>query len=217
MPRRLTAVGTGALILLTTALLAPKAATTHQPAAPTIQAVLDSMQQDLPFSPALATVSCPVERGPVKEGSDATRNKVSTYVNKTTIGHLRSFAKPSSYPKAARIAPNEDKTWQVTATLTQYKQETDGDIHLVLKDSSGRKMIAEIPFARCVPAASRWRSAITTASHVFTTAFHVTTSWHYVRRTVDIRGLGYFDPPHGQTGAAPNGIELHPAIYVHVH
>jgi len=27
-----------------------------------------------------------------------------------------------------------------------------------------------------------------------------------------IRGIGFFDLKHGQTGVAPNGIELHPAL-----
>ncbi len=34
-------------------------------------------------------------------------------------------------------------------------------------------------------------------------------SWHYVRRTVVLKGLRLFDPPHGQTGPASNGIELY--------
>jgi hypothetical protein len=31
---------------------------------------------------------------------------------------------------------------------------------------------------------------------------------------VTVRGIGYFDPPHGQAGAAPNGIELHPVVAI---
>jgi hypothetical protein len=35
-----------------------------------------------------------------------------------------------------------------------------------------------------------------------------------VKRAVDVRGLGFFDVLHGQSGAAPNGLELHPVIYI---
>ena len=30
--------------------------------------------------------------------------------------------------------------------------------------------------------------------------------------TATITGVGFFDVIHGQTGVAPNGIELHPAL-----
>jgi hypothetical protein len=186
--------------------------------APGLQQLLDRAGQDgLAFDPQLASVSCPVERGPVKEGSDADRYKVSTTVTAASIYYLRSRAKPSSYPRNNRIAPVELRTWSVTAILKQYKQESDGDIHLVIKDSAGRSMIAEIPYGGCVPTTSRWKSAIASARAAFTHVYAVSTSWHYVSRSVTLRGLGMFDPLHGQTGVAPNGIELHPVIYVAFH
>jgi hypothetical protein len=181
---------------------------------PTLQSLLDSAGVDLPFDPALAAVSCPYERGPVKEGSDSTRFKVSTTVIATTISYLRGRAKPTSYPRTTRVGGAELHTYKVHAYLTQYKIESDGDIHLVLKDSSGRSMIAELPLASCVPRTSRWVSSIASARLQFTSVLHATTSWHYVHKPITVKGLGYFDPPHGQTGAARNGIELHPVIGV---
>jgi hypothetical protein len=159
---------------------------------------------------------CGVERWAVKTGTDADRNKVSTTSVSTTLSYLGSRAKPSSYPSTHRIAPYELHTYQVKATVTQYKMEADSDIHLVLKDSAGRKMIAEIPKLPCVGSTSRWRSAISSTRTLWTTHYNTTTSWHYIHRSVTIRGLGFFDVPHGQTGAAPNYIELHPVIYIHL-
>ena len=218
-------VRTGALATaaaLTTALVAlavgpspavpQRAASTVAP--PSLQSLLDAPATNLPFAPALAAASCPVERGPVKEGADADRWKVSTHVVKTSISYLRGRAKPTTYPRNARLAGAERLTYQVTAFLTQYKLESDGDIHLVLKDSAGRSMIAEIPYGSCVPGASRWKTAIASARTRFTGTLHTTTSWHYLHRAVTVRGIGYFDPPHGQTGAARNGIELHPVVGV---
>ncbi len=66
----------------------------------------------------------------MKEGSDASRFSVSTTVTATSIAYLGSRAKPSSYPTNNRIAPYELKTWQLRAYLTQYKMESDGDLHL---------------------------------------------------------------------------------------
>jgi hypothetical protein len=63
-----------------------------------------------------------------------------------------------------------------------------------------------------VPSASRWRTAIASARARFGLTLHATSSWHYVHKAVTVKGVGMFDPPHGQTGAARNGIELHPVI-----
>ena len=210
-------IGAAAALLVTGALTTPMAGSAHPVPAQSLQSLLDSPQVDLPLVPQLAAVSCPVERGPVKEGADADRFKVSTSVVRTTVAYLRSRPKPTSYPKTRRVTAAELHTYQVTAYLTQYKIESDGDIHLVLKDAPGHSMIAEIPFGSCVPSASRWRAAIAQTRNTFTAAHHATTSWHYLHQLIDLRGIGFMDPPHGQTGAAPNGLELHPVIYLHVH
>jgi len=188
-------------------------------AAPSMRQPLDDETDHggAPFDPALAAVSCPIERGPVKEGSDADRYRVSTTITATSVAYLVSRPKPSSYPNNNRLVPYERMTWQLTATLLQYKQESDGDVHLVVQDSAGRKMIAELPTTACVPASSRWQAAIAAARASFTHTYTPTTSWHYVRRTVTLKGLALFDPPHGQTGAAGNGIELHPVTAVTFH
>lgn len=205
--------------LLVTALLAPSGTSPAGPSTdPSVQSLLDSAgQEGVPFSPSLASVSCPVERGPVKEGADADRSKVSTTVVRTSIAYLVIRPKPSSYPKNNRIAPYELKTWQIDAVLTQYKQEADGDLHLIVRDSANRTMIAEIPYPSCVPTASRWKSLITSARSTFTHSYATSTSWHTANRSITLRGLVLFDPLHGQTGVAKNGIELHPAIGVAFH
>jgi hypothetical protein len=184
---------------------APAAAATTQPRV---------ALQSLSFVPALAKAACPVERGPVKEGSDADKGKVATTVTATTITRLSNKAKPSSYPTNARIAPVELHKYLLRhVILRQYRIEDDGDIHLVLADGHGHHMIAEIPHHVCT-AGSRWRSAIASARSVFTSTLPVSTDWHYVSRRVSIRGVGFFDIRHGQTGVAANGIELHPVTRV---
>ena len=160
------------------------------------------------------TTGCGVERWSVKTGSDADRGKVSTAVVNTSIASLSSRPMPSSYPTNTRIAPAELHVWQVTATVTQYKEEADSDIHLVLHDSAGRSMIAEIPSPGCVGSTSRWRTNISSARTTWTNTYPLSTSWHHINRSVTLRGLGFFDPPHGQTGISHNGIELHPVIQV---
>lgn len=169
-----------------------------------------------PAQPSLAS-SCGVWRWPVKTGSDADRFKVSKTVDLTSIKHLVGITAPSSFPdyyQKHRFRGAERHTWQLTARLTQFRLEDDGDIHLVLKDSSGRHMIAEIPRPACVANSSRWKAAIKAARMSFIHRYRVTTSWHFVHRKIIIRGLGFFDEIHDVTGQARNGVELHPVTSV---
>ena len=215
--------GVGAATLGTCLLLAGCGAGSGTQSAPpadrgplTLQQAMDQAGHDLPFSPLLASYSCPVERGSVKEGSDADRNKVGSTLS-ANVAQMRIRPKPSSYPKNNRVTSTELHGWSVTAYLKQYKQESDGDIHLVIEDGAGRTMIAELPYGSCVPTTSRWRTQITSARAAFTRTYSVSTSWKYAHRLMDLRGIGYMDPLHGQTSVAPNGVELHPVTYVYFH
>ena len=167
------------------------------------------------FGPELESTHCPVERGPVKAGSDADRNKVSATVLNTTVVSLRSKPKPSTYPNNNRITSTEFHIWALTAFATQYKSEADGDIHLVIKDASGNSMIAELPAPTCEPSSSRWQAAIDSARATFVHTYPSSTSWHYIHRLTDLRGVGFMDVLHGQAGVAPDGVELHPVLYIH--
>jgi hypothetical protein len=182
-------------------------------------AVLTTAGLTIAISPAQAArvaVTCGTWRWPVKTGSDADRHKVSRRVRDTTIRHLRSLKAPGSFAghQDRRFRGAERHTWQLSTVLTQYREEDDGDIHLVIKNSSGKKMIAEIPLGRCVSSRSLWKRQIASARTTFTRHLHLTTSWHYVHRKITLRGLGFFDEIHDVTGQAPNGIELHPVIRV---
>jgi hypothetical protein len=98
------------------------------------------------------------------------------------------------------------------ATLTQYKLESDSDYHLILSDASGNTLIAEIPLPACVGSGSPFLSGITNARTEFNARFTPTTSFQTANIPVQIKGVGMFDFLHGQTGVAPNGIELHPVL-----
>src|SRR6266481_6506766 len=100
-----------------------------------------------------AGTSCGVWRWPVKTGSDADRFKVDKTAIVTSIHHLRSLKKPSSFAgfQRRRFRGAERHTWQLDRVrLTAYKIEDDSDIHLVIRNAAGKSMIAEIPNPRCV-------------------------------------------------------------------
>ena len=167
---------------------------------------------------AANTIACGHWRWPVKTGSDATRRQVHRTISYTTVAYLDRQTPPASfgtYAQNHRIKPAEFRTWQINrVTLIAIKLEGDGDIHLRLR-SAGKNMIAESPLASCVSAASLWKADITSARNAITSRYWVSLSrWHYLYRTISIRGLGFFDEEHGVTGAAPNDIELHPVIWI---
>jgi hypothetical protein len=164
---------------------------------------------------AESRLGCGYWRWPVKTGTDADRSKVNRHVVTTTVLYLRSRPKPSSYPQDGRIAPTELHTYQIDRVwLVAFKEEDDSDYHLILEDAAGRSIIAEIPSPACVRAISPWKSAISGVRSYFHHHFSVTTSWHDTHTLLDIRGLGFLDEIHGQDGVAPNGVELHPVIWI---
>jgi hypothetical protein len=165
--------------------------------------------------------SAPRHECAVKTGSDATRYQVSRATWHTGVNYLDSLTPPSSFGSYAqnhRIKWPEFHTWQINdTTLVAIKLEDDGDLHLRLRSSTGKTMIAEIPKPGCVSSASLWKTGITAARNYVTGRYWVSlSSWHYLYKKIDIKGLGFFDEERNVTGAAPNKIELHPVIYIRV-
>jgi hypothetical protein len=100
--------------------------------------------------------------------------------------------------------------FRVKAQIVQYKLEDDSDIHLILF-WQGRYMIAEMPFAGCLPRATRYRRAIVAARVGFVRRCGLpTTEWQPLGAVAFVSGVGFWDRPHGQTGRARNYAELHP-------
>jgi hypothetical protein len=158
---------------------------------------------------------CGVERWQIKTGTDSDAGSVNLNVSTpNSIASLTALAKPSSIPPTSRIQPTETTLWLLNATLTEFKLEGDSDIHLVLVDETGNSMIAEIPDASCVGSGSPFASGISNARAQFTSQFTPGSSFQTVNVPVQIIGIGMFDFLHGQTGVAPNGIELHPVLNI---
>jgi hypothetical protein len=163
---------------------------------------------------ASSSGSCGRERWSVKTGTDADAGHVNlTAVNATTIAYLTSQPYPGNIPSDGRVVPVETTKWQVDATLVEYKLEHDSDYHLVLTDGS-RTMITEIPDPGCVDGSSPFRSAIAHARAQFDAHYSATDFFQNAGVRVRVSGVGFFDFYHGQTGAAPNQVELHPVLDV---
>jgi len=164
--------------------------------------------------PGLLNAQCGVERWDVKTGIDFDAPSIDLTIPPTTAGisDLISFNEPSFLPPDNRIAPAETTVWVLSVTLVEFKLEADSDYHLVLQDNAGNTMIAEIPSPDCVDPSSPFLAGIQNARSEFDAVFQATTGFQSANVPVQVTGVGMFDFPHGQTGAAPNQIELHPVI-----
>lgn len=157
--------------------------------------------------------SCGVERWSVKTGTDADAGLINLQsTTQTTIASLISLPAPTTLPPNNRIQPTETTVFQLNATLTEYKLESDSDYHLILNDGLGNTMIAEIPSPACVGSSSVLLSGIQNARSEFDAQYTPTNSFQTANVSVTVTGVGFFDFLHGQSGVAPNGIELHAVL-----
>ncbi len=156
---------------------------------------------------------CGVERWAVKTLTDPEAGQVNLVPKPATVEELAVLPVPDGFGRdAARLKP-EFQAYTVAATLVEFKEEADSDIHLVIVGESGQSMIAEIPDPGCAQG-SRVLPQISRARAQFVGRFGQPsrTSWHQVNTPVTVTGVLFFDVPHGQTGVAPNAVELHPVV-----
>ena len=168
-------------------------------------------------SPNRAT-SCGEWRWPVKTLSDPARKKVDFSAMPTTVVRLRHRTPPSSLGSTTpRKTKLEFHTWRVHAKPRQARIEGDGDIHLVIGGVKHprKTMIVEFPKRSCVESPfKRDRIARARKRFINKCGSVSSSSWSYLKGSVRIKGVGFWDAVHGQTGAAPNGIELHPVLNI---
>ena len=164
-----------------------------------------------------APAACGVERWAVKTlQDDAGRALGLSVINKTTVSALRSKTVQRG-PGGSRGAGVESTFYEVRARLVSAKLEEDDDIHLVIKGvTTSGTMIVEFPLVPTCTANAKTgtKTRMKNARNAFGAACGVpgVSSFTKLKGKATIRGIGFFDFLHGQTGVAPNGIELHPVL-----
>jgi hypothetical protein len=151
----------------------------------------------LAASAATGRVACGVERWTVKTLGD---RPILLPSQRTSIKFLTSRPAPFALPNSR--LPVERHIYRVTAAITLVRPEDDGDFHLVLQDGSGRTMIAESPMASCDNTATPYRQQQMASAR----------AQLRLCARASVTGVAFFDFYHGQTGVAPNAIELHPIL-----
>ena len=118
---------------------------------------------------------------------------------RTTIHFLITRPAPSHLPDTR--LPFEHHVYTVVARVVLVRPEADSDFHVVLQ-SGGKHMNTEAPSPSCDRNATPYRRR------------QMRVARNHVRLCARARvtGVAFFDFPHGQTGVAPNAIELHPIL-----
>ncbi len=162
-------------------------------------------------------VKCGTERWPVKTLSDSDATKVNLTPVAGTVADLRALTAPKSLPANKRVAPTELTTFSVTARVIEFKLEDDKDIHLVIADpgDAAKTLIVEFPDIGCQGAIGSAQAAMMkSARDALIARYGQPREGRFtaISGSATITGVGFFDFLHGQTGVAPNAIELHPVL-----
>jgi hypothetical protein len=144
-------------------------------------------------------------------GTDSQASGLSLVPQPTTIAAL--VALPAAGGGSSRESPTETTLWELKdVTFSMVKSETDSDYHMVVTDGT-HTMIVEIPYPDCASSGA-WACFIQNARSEMDAKYTVSSSPQYPSTTITVRGFGFFDSSHGQTGVAPNAIELHPVVQI---
>jgi hypothetical protein len=168
-------------------------------------------------SEQVARAACGEFRWPVKTLSDADAHAVDYSAIQTKVRALRHRDRPTTTigTSTPRTSRTEFQTWKVRARAVQAKLEDDNDIHLVISvpRHPSKTMIVEFPKKTCVASRfKRWKIAEARQQFLNNCGTVSSSSWLDLTGRITLVGVGFWDEQHGQTGVAPNAIELHPVL-----
>lgn len=175
-----------------------------------------TVSQEIYVPPA----TCGQERWAVKTLSDSTVGQVLfDPANVTSISALNSVGAHCSALPEARTFVQEFQTYEVIGRIVVVRTEDDHDYHLALADPSDptATIVTELADPECQGAASSpYRSFLVNARNAFAALLAGRSPSALVGMIVRVRGVGFFDFDHGQTGRARSCMELHPVISIEV-
>ena len=156
-----------------------------------------------------------VERWAVKVLTDPDVGTINFNPITTTVNNMVNIVTPPPSTSMPRYAGIEDKTYKLVCKITIKKDEDDDDYHLVLSDGT-HTFIGEIPNAVCATAASSAyvNQYISCRNFIDSHIPHGNVNNVNIP-DVEVTGVAFVDPAHGQTGKAPNNIEFHPILDIH--
>jgi hypothetical protein len=164
--------------------------------------------------PTASGAICGEERWSVKTLSDSDAIRVDfVAVTPTSIAALNSLAPHCSGLPDARTYAEEFRVFEAIGQVQLTRNEDDRDVHIALADPSdpSKTIVVEVADPGCAGAAqSPFVSMLSKAKIQFGSLGSV------VGKRVRVRGAGFYDFAHGQTGRSQSCIELHPVLSMSV-
>ena len=122
---------------------------------------------------------------------------------------LRPAPVPSTIVMLIHVPPKGSirRSYTVEGTVTVIKHEADSDYHVVIEDEAHHTMIVEFPHPGCSKGSLAYGAIVKARKQAATLKLGM---------RVRVTGMLFMDKIHGQTGVAPNGVELHPVFNVEV-
>jgi len=143
--------------------------------------------------------------------SDDGANRVQLPRVPTTIAEIAKV-KPPARIGLSRSTDFQLRVWRLQVVVDRYRIASNGEIVLVLYSiETAQYMNVYLANPHCLTAKTRDRSGIVSARRSFTSHCPpATASWQLLGASVDLAGVGYWNPSTVTRGALPNGAELRP-------
>jgi hypothetical protein len=149
--------------------------------------------------------------------SDPDRNTVALLRHPTTIAEIAKAARPRVIAPR-RTTAFQRQVWGLRAVVDRYRIASNGEIVLILYSiDTGQFMNAYLPAAQCLGPRARNRTGMLAArKSLVSDCPRVTVPWQLVGITVELAGVGFWNPSTATRGALPNGAELRPVTNLKV-
>jgi hypothetical protein len=149
--------------------------------------------------------------------SDPDRMRVDLHGLPSSIPQIAA-RRPPTVITTRRTTEFQKHVWTMRAVVDRYRIASNGEIVLILFDiDSGTFMDAYLPAAACLGRDARDRSGILAARHELTSRCPtVAWQWQLLGITVDIGGVGFWNPVQTTRGALASGAELRPVTNLKV-
>ena len=148
--------------------------------------------------------------------SDAQRWRVYPVPVRTTIPAIAVLAAPKRIVTYRNGTAFEQQVWAMHAVIERYRLQSNGEIVFQLYDiPSSTYMNAYMPNPNCLsPTQAAGRAKILAARSAFMKACPAPTSaWQLLGATVQLAGVGFWNPVKTTPGALGNGAELRPITH----
>jgi len=142
--------------------------------------------------------------------SDPGRMSVNLRRTPTTIADIARQTPPRRIG-TRRATPFQRRVWKLETVLDRYRIASNGEIVLILYSiTTAQYMNAYMPNPNCLSFLSRDRTGIVAARRGLEPCPAPTPEWFLIGATVEVAGVGFWNPVRTTRGALANGAELRP-------